>query len=148
MAAPTTNASADHGNQRVRWFGAPPIGGTAPCTPVPTPPTATTTTPAPTGGSTPAPVSPTTAIIPLALAPPVLGTSVDATPIAGIVLVRLPGQSGFTPLNAGANLPIGTEFDTTQGTVSIDFVTGVDDPHSAEVAKGLFQTQQASATGS
>ncbi len=140
---------ADFGNNRVRWFGAPPVNGTAPCTPQPAP--------APSGGSsggggggttTTAPVTPTNAIVPLAIAPPVLGQSVDATPIAGVVLVRLPGQKDFTPLAAGANLPMGTEYDTTKGTVTLDFVTGVADPHSADVSKGLFQTQQGTATGS
>ena len=101
------------------------------------------------GGTTAsAPVTPTNAIVPLAIAPPVLGQSVDATPIAGIVLVRLPGQKDFTPLAAGANLPMGTEYDTTKGTVTLDFVNGVADPHSADVSKGLFQTQQGTATGS
>ena len=140
---------ADFGNNRVRWFGAPPVNGTAPCTPQPAP--------APSGGSsggggggttTTAPVTPTNAIVPLAIAPPVLGQSVDATPIAGVVLVRLPGQKDFTPLAAGANLPMGTEYDTTKGTVTLEFVTGVADPHSADVSKGLFQTQQGTATGS
>jgi hypothetical protein len=140
---------ADNGNNRVRWFGAPPVNGTAPCTPQPAP--------APSGGSsggggggttTTAPVTPTNAIVPLAIAPPVLGQSVDATPIAGVVLVRLPGQKDFTPLAAGANLPMGTEYDTTKGTVTLEFVTGVADPHSADVSKGLFQTQQGTATGS
>ena len=140
---------ADFGNNRVRWFGAPPVNGTSPCTPQPAP--------APSGGSsggggggttTTAPVTPTNAIVPLAIAPPVLGQSVDATPIAGVVLVRLPGQKDFTPLAAGANLPMGTEYDTTKGTVTLEFVTGVADPHSADVSKGLFQTQQGTATGS
>ena len=140
---------ADFGNNRVRWFGAPPVNGTSPCTPQPAP------APAPSGGgssgggtTTTAPVTPTNAIAPLAIAPPVLGVSVDATPIAGVVLVRLPGQKDFTPLAAGANLPMGTEYDTTKGTVTLAFVNGVADPHSADVSKGLFQTQQGTATGS
>jgi hypothetical protein len=140
---------SDNGNNRVRWFGAPPVNGTSPCTPQPAP------APAPSGGgssgggtTTTAPVTPTNAIAPLAIAPPVLGVSVDATPIAGVVLVRLPGQKDFTPLAAGANLPMGTEYDTTKGTVTLAFVNGVADPHSADVSKGLFQTQQGTATGS
>jgi hypothetical protein len=151
---------ADFGNNRARWFGVPPVGGTTPCAPGPPPntptTTTTTTTPPPVAppatssstATTPAPVTPTNAIPPLVLAPPVLGASIDATPIAGTVLVRLAGQRDFVPLAAATNLPLGTEFDTTKGTVSIEFATGVGDPHSTEVSKGLFITRQAQATGS
>jgi hypothetical protein len=137
---------ADFGNNRVRWFGVPPLGGTNPCVPPPATITSGSSTPAGGGGGASAAAPPP--LPPPTVPPPVLGSAVDATPIAGVVLVRLPGQSAFTALGGVASLPIGTEFDTTKGTVEIDFATGVQDPHSAVVSLGRFKTAQATATGS
>ena len=64
------------------------------------------------------------------------------------MLVRLKGQRSFTPLTDATNLPIGTEFDTTKGTIALFFATGKDDPHSVEISSGLFLTRQSTRTGS
>ena len=61
------------------------------------------------------------------LPPPERGESANAVPVAGTVLVKLPdqgtgvaaAQSGFVPLEEAEQLPIGTTFDTTRGTVSL-----------------------------
>ncbi|MGN6188467.1 MAG: hypothetical protein ACTHOE_06180 [Conexibacter sp.] len=60
---------------------------------------------------------------PLGVSPPVLGKSVVARPRLGTVLVRLPGQSRFVPLEAIANLPMGAELDVSDGSVVVYFAT-------------------------
>jgi hypothetical protein len=70
---------------------------------------------------------------PLGVSPPVLGKSVVAKPRLGTVLVRLPGSHGFVPLEAIANLPMGSELDVTDGSVVVFYATSP----SGERAKGI-----------
>jgi hypothetical protein len=58
--------------------------------------------------------------------PPVLGKAVDAAPVSGVVLVKLPGQKKFTRLTAGDQVPLGSQVDATHGVVA---VTGAKDRH-------------------
>jgi YVTN family beta-propeller protein len=53
------------------------------------------------------------------LPPPVLGKSVDAAPVSGVVLVKQPGKKGFVRLLAGERVPVGSTIDTTAGVVSL-----------------------------
>jgi hypothetical protein len=65
--------------------------------------------------------------------PPVLNESVDAAPVSGTVKFRRPGSNVFEILTAGEQLPLGTEFDTTNGTMTLT---------SAADATGAVQTAQ------
>ena len=51
--------------------------------------------------------------------PPVLGKSVDAAPVSGVVLVKAPGRHVFTRLQAGERIPLGSTLDTTNGVVAL-----------------------------
>jgi hypothetical protein len=50
--------------------------------------------------------------------PPKLGQSVDAGPVSGTVLVKLPG-GGFVPLTEARDLPPGAQVDARHGTMQI-----------------------------
>jgi hypothetical protein len=65
------------------------------------------------------------------LAAPVIGKTVNLTPVKGVVLVRLPGKKKFVRLTAGQQVPVGTIVDATKGTVRLA---------SAGKAKGEIQT--------
>jgi hypothetical protein len=66
--------------------------------------------------------------------PPVLGKNVDAAPVSGVVLLKLPGQKTFTRLTAGAQIPLGSLVDATHGVVTL---TGAKDAHG-HTATGRF----------
>jgi streptogramin lyase len=51
------------------------------------------------------------------LAPPVLGEAVIVRPVRGSVKVKTPGSRSFSPLAAGANLPVGTGVDARDGRI-------------------------------
>jgi len=70
---------------------------------------------------------------PADLPPPVFKKNVDAAPVSGTVKFRQPGSNVFEILAAGAQLPLGTEFDTTTGTMLLT---------SATDAQGTVQTAQ------
>jgi hypothetical protein len=55
--------------------------------------------------------------------PPVLVTTVDAAPVLGTVLVRLPGTDTFVPLATLKSIPIGSTVDATHGSVTITAAT-------------------------
>jgi len=60
---------------------------------------------------------------PPGVSPPQLRRSAVVTPTAGEVRVRPKGASGFTELHEAANLPLGSEVDTSGGTATVFFVT-------------------------
>jgi len=60
---------------------------------------------------------------PPGVSPPQLRRSAVVTPTAGRVRVRPEGASGFSDLHEAANLPLGSEVDTTGGTATVFFVT-------------------------
>ncbi|HEU0315703.1 MAG TPA: hypothetical protein VFR49_00150, partial [Solirubrobacteraceae bacterium] len=90
--------------------------------------------------------------------PPVLGTSVNATPVSGTVLVLLPGHGhissagahasavkgvGFVPLTEARQLPVGTIFDTTAGVARLTSATAVKGViQSGDFSAGLFKLLQ------
>jgi hypothetical protein len=51
--------------------------------------------------------------------PPVSGRSVDVSRVSGAVLIKSPRQTGFTPLNAGQQIAVGSTVDTTHGRVRL-----------------------------
>jgi hypothetical protein len=121
-----------------------------PAPPAPAPaPTSATPAPAPVAPP-PAPVAPAPAPAPAA-ATPELGRSVALAPVAGTVLVRVPGGDP-APLVDGAALPTGTRVDARQGAVALTsaldaagatqtgrFTGGVFVVRQAASAKGLTQ---------
>jgi hypothetical protein len=70
---------------------------------------------------------------PADLPPPVFKQNVDAAPVTGTVKFRRPGSTVFETLADGAQLPLGTEFDTTLGTMLLT---------SAADAQGAVQTAE------
>jgi hypothetical protein len=48
-----------------------------------------------------------------------LGESVLVAPATGELRVRLPGHSGFTPLELGSKLPVGAEIDARAGSIAL-----------------------------
>jgi hypothetical protein len=80
---------------------------------------------------------------PLGITPPKIGVSIVAGTVAGNVLIRTPGSSGFVPLIGGANFPLGSELDTTQGTVALWYETNEDGTQAGVYAsQGRFVTGQ------
>jgi hypothetical protein len=62
-----------------------------------------------------------TSVLPPA-APPVLGRSVELGAVSGTVTVQLPGSTTRVRLGDGANVPVGSVIDATNGVVSLTSV--------------------------
>lgn len=75
--------------------------------------------------------------------PPLPAQNVNVAPVSGKVLVREPGTDRFVELTAADQLPIGTQVDTTQGTIQLTSarVGGLTD--TSQFYEGLFTIQQA-----
>jgi hypothetical protein len=54
-----------------------------------------------------------------ALPPPTPAQNVNATPIAGEVLVKVPGSDRFVPLTQPSQVPLGSQIDATRGRVQL-----------------------------
>jgi hypothetical protein len=86
--------------------------------------------------STPPPVPPPTSI-------PKLGERVVVAPVSGSVRVRRPGSSKFVALTAGVSVSVGSELDTTKGTVRLtSATTTVGVTQSANFYSGRFIVTQ------
>jgi hypothetical protein len=99
-----------------------------------------TTLAAPPGGETPgggSEPSPTTTP-----ATPELGSSVLVAPASGEVLVRRPGASAFVALELGAELPVGTEFDTSAGTIALTAALPSGATETGHFGGGRFKVRQ------
>jgi uncharacterized repeat protein (TIGR01451 family) len=76
--------------------------------------------------------------------PPVFNQSVDIAPVSGTVRFRRPGSNVFEILTAGEQVPMGTEFDTTKGRMTLtsaaDDTTGA--VQTAEFFDGFFVVTQ------
>ncbi len=78
-----------------------------------------------------------------ALPPPVLGKSVDVEPAKGVVKTKCKGQKRFTPLRAGARIPLGCLVDTRHGTVVLTAASGRGGgTQTAKFWSGLFRVGQ------
>jgi hypothetical protein len=56
--------------------------------------------------------------------PPVVGVSVNITPVSGVVRVRLRGTNRFVNLARLRNVPVGSELDVTRGRVRLTSAAG------------------------
>ncbi len=88
--------------------------------------------------------------------PPVLGKSVDAATVSGVVYVLVPGTGhvasahtsaakgvGFVPLTEARQLPVGTIFDTTSGVARLTTATATKGQTQAgNFGGGLFKLLQ------
>jgi NHL repeat-containing protein len=80
---------------------------------------------------------------PIGISPPRIGVSIVAGTVAGTVLIRRPGESTFSPLIGGGNFPLGSELDTTHGTVQMWYETNEDGTQAGVYAsQGRFITKQ------
>ena len=75
--------------------------------------------------------------------PPVPGKSAVVRVVSGAVLIKLPGK-GFAPLTAAANIPMGSQLDTTKGRVALTTAadTGGTKTQTADFYRGIFQVKQ------
>jgi hypothetical protein len=74
--------------------------------------------------------------------PPTPARNVNAIPIRGIVLVREPGTGRFVELTAPDQLSIGTQVDTTNGTVQLTAARAGGLTDTSQFFDGLFTIQQ------
>ena len=89
--------------------------------------------------------------------PPVPGKSVVAKVVSGTVFVKYPPgyvpraapapPAGFVPFKGGANLPVGTQLDTTHGRVALTSAadTGGAKTQTSDFYDGIFQIKQTAA---
>jgi hypothetical protein len=84
----------------------------------------------PTTPTTPTPTPTPTPTIPA----PMIGKTLNATPVKGKVLVRLPNGHGFIPLSAARQLPVGTQIDARHGTITLVAAAGT----AGKTQKGTF----------
>jgi uncharacterized repeat protein (TIGR01451 family) len=109
-------------------------------------PTGTPTQPPPAPAHTTTPDPPPTTD-PTALPPPVFQQSADLEPVAGTVLVRLPGTTDFVRLTSPEQAPIGTEVDATAGRMGLSTVDGAGTRFHAEFSEGCFKLDKQLANG-
>jgi Ca2+-binding RTX toxin-like protein len=77
--------------------------------------------------------------------PPVTGVTVNVEPVAGTVLVRLPGTDRFVPLSSLTSIPVGSTVDTTAGKVRLTQARPEGTRESAEFYEGMFTILQSRA---
>jgi hypothetical protein len=73
---------------------------------------------------------------------PIVARTANAQPVKGAVLVKQPGKRGFVQLSAATHIPIGSELDTTKGTVSLTTAAGGGKVQSGLFHGGLFKLGQ------
>jgi Cysteine-rich secretory protein family len=79
---------------------------------------------------------------------PVAGVSVIVAPVAGVVLVRRPGATSFSPIAAGSVVDAGTEIDTRRGRVRLTSVADdLGNLQTADFYSGRFVVSYAPDTG-
>ncbi len=80
------------------------------------------------------------------LPPPTAGQNVNAIPVAGEVLVQVPGAGRFVPLPQPRQVPIGSQFDATQGRVELTVARAGGITDTSEFREGTFQLSQQTPT--
>jgi hypothetical protein len=86
----------------------------------------------------PAPVEPA----PLPVAAPVVAQTMVVAPVAGTVRVHVPGQAGYTPLTAGASVPVGAVVDTRAGSVQLTSALADGTTQAGTFHGALFRVRQ------
>jgi len=77
------------------------------------------------------------------LLPVVLGRSVNASVLRGVVRVKVPGSKRFTRLTGTRQIPVRSILDTRRGSIRLSTATGVPGAtQSAEFSAGVFQVLQ------
>ena len=79
-------------------------------------------------------------------APPVAGETLNATPVSGTVVVRLPGSKTITTLDQVASLPTGTTVDATQGGIAVVTAAANGTTQTGAFAGGMFVIRQVGTT--
>jgi hypothetical protein len=85
---------------------------------------------------------------PAVVPPPALGRSVNAQAVKGAVLVKVPrsgsgaASPGYVRLDELSQVPIGSTFDTTHGTVKLSVSAGGNRVQSGSFSGGKFTTRQ------
>ena len=76
--------------------------------------------------------------------PPVTGVTTNATPVTGTVRVRLAGTTQFVDLSkqTTTQVAVGSEFDTTHGTVALDLAKPGGGTQTGQFSKGMFTVAQ------
>lgn len=88
-------------------------------TPTPTPTATPSPTAAPPATSAPGPAPDTKAELPPGVPAPAQGTSMVISPGQGTIRFREPGTNRFVELEAGAQIPLGSEIDASKGRVTL-----------------------------
>jgi uncharacterized repeat protein (TIGR02543 family) len=81
-----------------------------------------------------------------ALPPPTPGQNVNATPIAGNVLVKPAGTAQFVPLSQPSRVPVGSQFDATKGRVELTAARAGGIIDTSQFYDGTFQVSQPTPT--
>jgi hypothetical protein len=92
--------------------------------------------------STDSHVTPTEFQPPADVPPPVFNQSVDVGPVRGTVRFRRPGSNVWETLTAGEQVPVGTEFDTTNGAMLLTTADETGAVQTAEFYDGFFTVGQ------
>lgn len=66
----------------------------------------------------------------------------NAAPVVGTVLVKLPGTDQFIPLSAASQLPVGTQIDATQGRVELTAARSGGLTDTSQFYEGVFEIGQ------
>lgn len=81
-----------------------------------------------------------------ALPPPTPGLNVNATPIAGNVLVKQAGTAQFVPLSQPSLVPVGSQFDATKGRLELTAARAGGITDTSQFYDGTFQVSQPTPT--
>ena len=81
-----------------------------------------------------------------ALPAPTPGQDVNATPIAGDVLVKVAGTPQFVPLTVPSLVPVGSQFDATKGRVELTAARAGGLTDTSQFYDGTFQVSQPTPT--
>jgi hypothetical protein len=77
-----------------------------------------------------------------ALPPPTPGQNVNATPIAGDILVKPAGTAQFVPLSAPSLVPVGSQIDATRGRVQLTAARTGGLTDTGQFYEGAFEVGQ------
>ncbi|HEV2902289.1 MAG TPA: hypothetical protein VGW30_03415, partial [Gaiellaceae bacterium] len=81
-----------------------------------------------------------------ALPPPTPAQTVNATPVAGEVLVKVAGTGQFVPLSVPSLVPVGSQFDATRGRVQLTAARAGGLTDTGQFYEGTFELSQPTPT--